>query len=215
MNNNMLPNLRFFSSAYYYFFFLGHFNRQMPQLCTAARHLTVTTSRSFVNVPLKDYIILFAPFFPSAHFSVFILFLPRDNWLIHQCITPPPPDPQHHQHTFPEPFLVWHGWHHHHSAAVSSLNWIVYWHQFFLSIFSSPPHPPFFLPGKHASGSASPWFHLELMISVCWIVCRLRCLCHLVAEFRKGHLDCPLRSRLWLHYGRKGDTAEHLKKKMF
>lgn len=91
------------------FSFLGHLNRQTSQLCTVARHLIVTTSRSFVNVPLKDYIILFAPFFPSAHFSVFILFLPRDNWLIHQCITPPPPDPQHHRHTFPEPCLLCHG----------------------------------------------------------------------------------------------------------
>lgn len=136
----------FFSSAYYYyFFFLGHFNRQTPQLCTAARHPIVTTSRSFVNVPLKDYIILFAPFFPSAHFSVFILFLPRDNWLIHQCITPPPPDPQHHRHTFPEPCLPWHGWHHHHPAAVSSqnsdeLNRVLT--SVFLIIFLLIHHPP-------------------------------------------------------------------------
>lgn len=139
-NNSMSPN--FHVSFLQIIIIVIFLNRQTPQLCTAARHLIVTTSRSSVNVPLKDYIILFAPFFPSAHFSVFIPFLPRDNWLIHQCLTPPPPDPQHHRHTFPEPCLVSHGWHHHHCAAVSSQNSDELNHvptSVFLIIFLPPP----------------------------------------------------------------------------
>ena len=59
----------------------------------------------FVNVPLKDYIILCAPFSSLATFLSVQPFLPRDKWLIHRCITLPPPDPQYHrrlwsQHTF-------------------------------------------------------------------------------------------------------------------
>lgn len=56
----------------------------------------LSPSLHFVNVPLKDYIILFfffAPFLPLVILSA-EPFLPRDNWLIHRCITPPPPDPQ-------------------------------------------------------------------------------------------------------------------------
>lgn len=45
-------------------------------------------------------------FFSLSTFLSVQPFLPRDNWLIHQCITPPPPDPQCHgclrssRHTF-------------------------------------------------------------------------------------------------------------------
>lgn len=99
------------------------------------------------------------------------------------------------------------------SAHRTQTSWIVYWHQFLLSFFFSSFPPLFFCQENmqvvrlHRDSSWSCW-----SVSVCRIVCRLRCLCHLVAEFRKGHLGRPLQSRLWLHYGRKGDTAEQKKK---
>lgn len=67
----------------------------ISSLCANAAALCPLSVPLIVIVPLKDYIILFAPSPP--HFSNFVgvqPFLPRDNWLIHFCVTPPPPDPQ-------------------------------------------------------------------------------------------------------------------------
>lgn len=50
-----------------------------------------------VNIPLKDYIILLAPFLPLVLLCA-QSFLPRNNWLTHQSKTltpPPPPAPSH------------------------------------------------------------------------------------------------------------------------
>lgn len=75
------------------------------QLISTAVYLLLPFFIFIVNVPLKDYIILFAPFFSLTTFLSVQPFLPRDNCLIHRCITVPPPDPHNHRclwsrHTF-------------------------------------------------------------------------------------------------------------------
>lgn len=63
------------------------------ELCSGRCHRPLSAPL-IANVPLKDYIILLLLSPLLSNFAGVQSFLPRDNWLIRLCVTPPPPDPQ-------------------------------------------------------------------------------------------------------------------------